>query len=61
MAWLKADILYATRIQKERFGEEAIDGYGAEFEINQTLVNQACKSDVVIHAPIARDGPTWIL
>ena len=34
----KADILYATRIQKERFGEEAIDGYGAEFEINQNFI-----------------------
>jgi len=52
----KADILYATRIQKERFGEEAIDGYGAEFEINQKLVNQACKSDVVIMHPLPRDG-----
>jgi aspartate carbamoyltransferase catalytic subunit len=48
--------LYATRIQKERFGEEAIDGYGAEFEINQKLVNQACKSDVVIMHPLPRDG-----
>lgn len=52
----KADILYATRIQKERFGEEAIDGYGAEFEINQKLVNQACKIDVVIMHPLPRDG-----
>ena len=52
----KADILYATRIQKERFGEEAIDGYGAEFEINQKLVNQACKNDVVIMHPLPRDG-----
>ncbi|MDN3987511.1 aspartate carbamoyltransferase [Zwartia vadi] len=52
----EADILYATRIQKERFGEEAIDGYGAEFEINQKLVNQACKKDVVIMHPLPRDG-----
>lgn len=53
---VKADILYATRIQKERFGEEAIDGYGAEFEINQKLVNQSCKKDVVIMHPLPRDG-----
>lgn len=52
----KADILYATRIQKERFGEEAIDGYGAEFEINQKLVNEACKKDVVIMHPLPRDS-----
>jgi aspartate carbamoyltransferase catalytic subunit len=52
----RADILYATRIQKERFGEEAIDGYGAEFEINQKLVNQSCKKDVVIMHPLPRDG-----
>jgi aspartate carbamoyltransferase catalytic subunit len=52
----RADILYATRIQKERFGEEAIDGYGAEFEINQKLVNASCKKDVVIMHPLPRDG-----
>ncbi|MDO9023622.1 aspartate carbamoyltransferase [Zwartia sp.] len=51
-----ADILYATRIQKERFAEESIDGYGADFEINQTLVNQACKKDVVIMHPLPRDS-----
>ena len=51
-----ADILYATRIQKERFTEEAIDGYGADFEINQKLVNSACKKDVVIMHPLPRDS-----
>jgi len=51
-----ADILYATRIQKERFTEESIDGYGTDFEINQKLVNTACKKDVVIMHPLPRDS-----
>ena len=51
-----ADILYATRIQKERFTEEAIDGYGTDFEINQKLVNAACKKDVIIMHPLPRDS-----
>ena len=51
-----ADILYATRIQKERFTEEAIDGYGTDFEVNQKLVNTACKKDVVIMHPLPRDS-----
>lgn len=51
-----ADILYATRIQKERFAEESIDSYGADFEINQKLVNMACKKEVVIMHPLPRDS-----
>ena len=51
-----ADILYTTRIQKERFTEESIDSYGADFEVNQKLVGAECKSDVVIMHPLPRDS-----
>ena len=51
-----ADIVYATRIQKERFAEEAIEGYGAAFEINRALVDRVCKPDVVVMHPLPRDS-----
>ena len=62
-----ADVVYATRIQKERFAEESIEGYGAAFEINRALVDRVCKPDVVVMHPLPRDSrgahdlsPTWM-
>jgi aspartate carbamoyltransferase catalytic subunit len=51
-----ADVVYATRIQKERFGEESIEGYGASFEINRAWIDNACKPDVVVMHPLPRDS-----
>jgi aspartate carbamoyltransferase catalytic subunit len=51
-----ADVVYATRIQKERFAEEAIEGYGASFEIDRALVDAVCKPDVVVMHPLPRDS-----
>jgi aspartate carbamoyltransferase catalytic subunit len=51
-----ADVVYATRIQKERFDNEAFEGYTPEFQINQALVEQHCKADAVIMHPLPRDG-----
>jgi aspartate carbamoyltransferase catalytic subunit len=51
-----ADIVYATRIQKERFAEESIEGYGAAFEIDRALVDRVCKPDVVVMHPLPRDS-----
>jgi aspartate carbamoyltransferase catalytic subunit len=51
-----ADIVYATRIQKERFAEETIEGYGAAFEINRARVDRVCRPDVVVMHPLPRDS-----
>ena len=51
-----ADVVYATRIQKERFAEETIEGYGAAFEINRALVDARCRPDVVVMHPLPRDA-----
>jgi aspartate carbamoyltransferase catalytic subunit len=51
-----ADILYATRIQKERFAEETIEGYGAGFQVNRALVDAHCAADVVVMHPLPRDS-----
>ncbi|WP_211470927.1 aspartate carbamoyltransferase [Collimonas humicola] len=51
-----ADIVYATRIQKERFADEAIEGYTPDFQINQALINAACSADTIVMHPLPRDG-----
>ncbi len=51
-----ADIVYATRIQKERFAEESIEGYDAGFEINRALIDACCPRDVVLMHPLPRDS-----
>jgi len=51
-----ADVLYATRIQKERFTEEAIDGYDQRFEVNRALLDATGKADTVLMHPLPRDS-----
>jgi len=51
-----ADVVYATRIQKERLGEEAIEAYDASFELNRARVDACCKPDVVLMHPLPRDS-----
>lgn len=51
-----ADVVYATRIQKERFGNETIEGYTPEFKIDQALVNAICGPDTLIMHPLPRDS-----
>lgn len=51
-----ADVLYATRIQKERFTEEAIDGYDQSFEVNRALLDATGKADTVLMHPLPRDS-----
>lgn len=51
------DLVYATRIQKERFtdAETAFD-YSTDFRVDGALVNRVCKPDVVIMHPLPRDS-----
>lgn len=51
-----ADVVYATRIQKERFADEAIEGYTPEFQVNQALINRACDASTIIMHPLPRDS-----
>jgi aspartate carbamoyltransferase catalytic subunit len=52
----KADIVYATRIQKERMGGEGMESYPASFRIDRALVAAACAPDTVILHPLPRDS-----
>ncbi|WP_269901781.1 aspartate carbamoyltransferase [Paenalcaligenes faecalis] len=51
-----ADVIYATRVQKERFSDEQLEGYSADFQINKALIDQYAKDDVIIMHPLPRDS-----
>ena len=51
-----ADVVYATRIQKERFADESFEGYTPEVQINQGLVDATCGKDTLIMHPLPRDS-----
>ncbi|WP_374672599.1 aspartate carbamoyltransferase [Acidovorax temperans] len=51
------DLLYATRVQKERFAcTETAFNYGSDFRVDQALVNAHCKPDVIVMHPLPRDS-----
>jgi aspartate carbamoyltransferase catalytic subunit len=50
------DVIYATRVQKERFANEGKEGYTPEFEINKAIVDTYCGSDTIVMHPLPRDS-----
>ena len=57
-----ADVIYATRVQKERFAnEEAGEGYTADFQVSRAIIDAYCGPDTIVMHPLPRDsrrGPT---
>ncbi len=51
-----ADVLYATRIQKERMSGEALEAYPADFRIDRRVLGSLCRPDTVVMHPLPRDG-----
>ena len=52
----KPDILYATRIQKERMTGEGVETYPESFRVDRALVESRCSPDTVILHPLPRDS-----
>jgi aspartate carbamoyltransferase catalytic subunit len=52
----EADVIYATRVQKERMQGEVMEGYGENFQINLRAVDTFCKPDVIVMHPLPRDS-----
>ena len=50
------DILYATRIQKERMSGEGLEAYPQSFRVDRALVAARCARDTVILHPLPRDS-----
>ncbi len=52
-----ADVLYATRIQRERIeGGEQMEGYGENFRINAAAIRRFAEPDTIILHPLPRDS-----
>lgn len=51
-----ADVIYATRVQKERLSGEQIEGYSAEFQVNKAVIDEYCDDDVIVMHPLPRDS-----
>lgn len=50
------DVIYATRIQKERLTGERLDEVIPEYQINLALVNMIASPDTIILHPLPRDS-----
>jgi aspartate carbamoyltransferase catalytic subunit len=50
------DLLYATRIQKERFTGEVLEDTSPRFQVNKELVSRVCSQSTVIMHPLPRDS-----
>lgn len=51
-----ADVIYATRVQKERFSGEELETYSADFQVNRAIVDECCGPDVIVMHPLPRDS-----
>ncbi len=51
-----ADVVYATRVQKERFAAEELDGFAPTFQVNKAMIDQCGKPDVIVMHPLPRDS-----
>lgn len=54
--FLNADIIYATRIQKERIAGIIPDGYDEQFRLNRTNFLRFAPKDAIILHPLPRDS-----
>ena len=50
------DLLYATRIQKERFAGEEIEGYSSDLQVSLEMLDTACNPDTFVMHPLPRDS-----
>src|SRR5690606_17849230 len=51
-----ADVIYATRVQKERFSDEQLEGYTAASQVNKAIIDRYAKPDTIIMHPLPRDS-----
>jgi len=51
-----ADVIYATRIQRERMPAEAMESYPERFRIDKAVINRFARKDTLILHPLPRDS-----
>ncbi len=52
----QADVIYCTRIQQERLGEQELSANNDLFSINKALITPNASNDAIILHPLPRDG-----
>lgn len=53
------DVVYATRIQKERFTEEMVESFAGvtdEYRVNKAFLDQRCTPNTIVMHPLPRDS-----
>ncbi|ASR89944.1 MULTISPECIES: aspartate carbamoyltransferase [Alcaligenes] len=50
------DVIYATRVQKERFEEGQDGSFTADFQVNKAIIDRCCGPDVIVMHPLPRDS-----
>lgn len=50
------DVVYATRVQKERFSNPMDEYFDKKFQIDLSKINSNCKKDTIVMHPLPRDG-----
>lgn len=50
------DVVYATRIQKERFAGEELENFAPDFQVTQALIDANCSPETIIMHPLPRDS-----
>ncbi|WP_027965724.1 aspartate carbamoyltransferase [Halomonas halocynthiae] len=53
------DVVYTTRIQKERFTQEMSEGFGVlsrDFTVDLAFLNQRCNNNTIVMHPLPRDS-----
>src|SRR5699024_1793682 len=51
-----SDVIYTTRVQKERLAAEELEGYLPEFQVNKAVIDQYCDNNVIVMHPLPRDS-----
>ncbi|SPJ32620.1 aspartate carbamoyltransferase [Kushneria phyllosphaerae] len=52
------DVVYATRIQKERFTQEMVEGFSlsSDFSVDRAFLDQRCSTHTIAMHPLPRDS-----
>lgn len=50
------DVVYATRIQKERFVDEEVENYSSDFQVNTAFLQGHCNPHTIVMHPLPRDS-----
>src|SRR5690625_4771476 len=51
-----SDVIYTTRVQRERLAGTELEGYLPEFQVNKAVIDRYCDDGVIVMHPLPRDS-----